>query len=200
MLRIRIVLLIALFSLVSCSPVETDANPLNSDIIETDDSIVIDDNPVLEKPVLTVMSDTIETDEASLSIEIDSLEITFANPTVTVSVELTALEDISTILGTGSFKEKGLIHIRIISIDDDSNKIYSELYNRDVLDNIYELYLQKGNKINRELQFSRRPLNEGLGIDPPCQIGLYKVQVALEIEPHGEFQWYDTEILINVMQ
>jgi hypothetical protein len=142
-----------------------------------------------------VDSATVENDQASFFVRIDSNTINDSNPVITVAVEITTTVVINQTLETSSYGDEGLIRIRIVSVANEDILLYSEFYDIPFTDDEYDVNLNIGEELARIIQFARMPFHGGYGGEEPSPTGTYKIQVAL-FAP--EMIWIDTDLLITV--
>ena len=141
-----------------------------------------------------VDSATIETDQATFNVQINTITIDDSFPVVTVVVEITAKVNIDQVLETSSWGIEGLIRMRIISVDDTETELYSELFDTLTTEDTLNVHLDTDDSLTKSLQFARTPFHFVPGVDP-SPTGSYKVQVALYSIDMG---WINTGLLITV--
>lgn len=139
---------------------------------------------------------TIETDQVTFSVQINTITIDDSNPVVTVVVEITAKVVIDQQLSTSSFGEEGIIGIRMVSVYDDGIYLFSDIYDVEVNAMIFDVHLGIDDSLTRTIQFARMPFHAGAGGELPSPNGTYKVQVAL-FSP--SMVWIDTGLFITVV-
>lgn len=141
---------------------------------------------------------TITTEKTILDVVIDKTNLQDSLDKVTITVTLTARKDFTAILSTGSFKQQGLIEIRLVKATSENqyDSLYSELYNIAVTDDEYEFSLSSGETVIRSLQFATLPFVYFMGDEITAPRGIYKVQVRVAMlnEP-----WLDTGLEIVVL-
>jgi len=148
-----------------------------------------------EDSFIPIYSNIVDSILATFAVSIDCAEINSINDTITVTVEMTAKEDIDHELGTSSYGDLGIIHIRIVSGDDDEIALYSEFYDIPVTEDLFTVHIETGDKLTRTIRFSRLPFHGGTGGEQPSPTGVYKVQVALWL---SDIIWING-IIVRVM-
>jgi hypothetical protein len=181
MKKLMIIIMFILFSISMSGCVSTTEEPTTEESINTS--------------FVPVDSATIETDQVTFSVQINTILIDDSNTVVTVVVEITTKVVINQTLETSSYGDEGLIRIRIVSIDNEDILMYSEFYDIQFTDDEYDVDLNIGEELTRTIQFARMPFHGGAGGELPSPTGVYKVQVSL-FSP--EIIWIDTELFITV--
>jgi hypothetical protein len=157
------------------------------------------EDPTTEEPINTsfvpVDSATIQTDQVTFNVQINTITIDDSNPVVTVVVEITAKITIDQELGTSSYGDEGIIGIRIVSIDNEEISLFSEFYDIPVTTDLYNVHLDENDILTRSMKFARMPFHGGYGGEEPRPAGTYKIQVVLYTP---EMVWIDTGLFIEV--
>lgn len=192
---IIIVLILIGISMSACVSETTDQTTTNTNTTTETITTSLTEELTTTTLFVPVDSATIETDQATFNVQINTITIDDSIPVVTVVVEITAKEVIDQTLETSSYGDEGLIRIRIISIDDEDKLLYSEFYDIPFVDEEHDVHLDINDNLTRTIQFARMLFHGGAGGELPSPTGVYKVQVSL-FSP--EIIWIDTELFITV--
>lgn len=180
----------------STTTTENITTSLTEELTTTSQTTTLDVSTTLTTTLFVPAdSATIETDQVTFNVQINTITIDDSNPVVTVVVEITAKAVIDQELGTSSYGDAGVIGIRIISIDDDEISLFSEFYDIPVTTDLYNVHLDENDILTRSMQFARMPFHGGYGGEEPSPAGTYKIQVVLYTP---EMVWIDTGLFIEV--